>query len=86
MKFKKAMSDGEVNNAAYSRLMSDLDGIEASGMFDESNPMDEPNEGTTKMTGVSIEIKPMMAGEQTKEAPEIKDAPEEEDELGKLGL
>lgn len=86
MKFKKAMSDGEVNDAAYSRLMGDLDGIEAAGMFDDSDPMTDPNAGTKSMTGVSIEIKPMMDGAQTKEAPEIMDADKEDDELGKLGL
>ncbi len=83
---KKSMSDGDVNDFAWKKLMGDLDGIEAAGMFDEENPMEHPHEGVKEMNGVSIEIKPMMAGEQTKEAPEIMDEDEEKDELGKLGL
>lgn len=86
MKMRKAMSDGEVNNSAWDRIMGDLDGIEAHEMFDEKDPLHEPNEGTKPSMGVSIEIKPMMNGSQTKAAPEIMDADEEDDELGKLGL
>ncbi len=88
MKMKKALSDGEVNDTAYSRLMGDLDGIEASGMFDEG-PAGAPQNNTegVKMEtgGYSIHVKPMN-GEQTRDMPKIEDEDEEKDELGKLGL
>jgi len=88
MKMKKAMSDGEVNENAYSRLMGDLDGIEAAGMFDEdSSGAPQNNTDGIKMEagGYSIHVKPMN-GEQTKDMPKVEDVPEEDDELGKLGL
>ncbi len=88
MKMKKALSDGEVNDTAYSRLMGDLDGIEAHGMFDEG-PVGAPqaHEDGVKMEtgGYSIHVKPMN-GEQTRDMPKIEDEDEEKDELGKLGL
>lgn len=84
---KKVMSDGEVNEAAFGRLMGDLDGIEAEGMFNESDPMtgSEPSQ-IKKMEGVSVEIKPMMNGEQTKDAPEVEDEEKEKLKYGRLGL
>jgi len=86
MKFKKAMSDGEVNDSAYSRLMGDLDGIEAAGMFSDDNaPQDSTAGIKIETNGMSVHVKPMN-GEQTKDMPKIEDADEEDDELGKLGL
>lgn len=84
---KKVMSDGEVNEFAFKKLMGDLDGIEASGMFDESDPMTDPDAGTKPAAGgVSIEIRPMMDGAQTQEAPEVEDEDKEKLKYGKLGL
>lgn len=81
------MSDGDVNDFVWKKLMGDLDGIEAAGMFDDSDPLPHPNEGTKSQPGgVSIEIRPMMDGAQTKEAPKVMDHDKEDDELGKLGL
>jgi hypothetical protein len=74
------MSDGEVNSYVFKKLMGDLDDIEAEGMFSESNPLPEAHEGTKEVGGVSIEIKPIMAGAQTKEAPVIKTKEEDEEE------
>lgn len=83
---KKAMSDGEVNDYVANKMMGDLDGIEAHGMFDEHEPEAHPNEGTkVEAHGVSVHIKPMN-GEQTQDMPAIKDANPEDDELGELGL
>jgi len=89
MKPPKKMSDGEVNDFAFKKLVGDLDGIEAEGMFSEENPMPNPSEGTHSTTvtgpGYSIEIKNGMDGQQTKAMPEIKKAPEEDEEESELG-
>lgn len=82
----KAMSDGEVNDFAFKRLTGDLDKIEADGMFSDEAPQDAKPEGVKlEAGGYSIHVKPMN-GEQTKDMPKVEDAPEEDDELGKLGL
>lgn len=71
---KKAMSDGEVNDFAFKKLVGDLDGIEAEGMFNENDPMPNPSEGTHSTTvsgpGYSIEVKHGMGGQQTKAEPD----------------
>ena len=80
----KSMSDGEVNDFVFKKLMGDLDGIEAQGMFSDEAPQDAKPEGVKIETGgVSIHVKPMN-GEQTQDMPKIeKDEDEEEDmELG----
>lgn len=84
---KKAMSDGEVNDYVFDTLSGDLDDIEGKSMFSEDKaPEESPNEGVKmEAGGYSIHVKP-MAGEQVKDQPAIEDAPEEDDELGKLGL
>lgn len=88
-KENKKMSDGEVNDYAFKKLVGDLDGIEAKGMFDDENPMPSPSEGTHSTTvtgpGYSIEIKNGMDGQQTKASPVVKAAPEEDDEDSELG-
>jgi len=85
----KKMSDGEVNDFAFKKLVGDLDGIEAEGMFNEDKAETNPSEGTHSTTvtgpGYSIEVKQGMAGQQTKAAPEIKKAPEEDEEESELG-
>jgi len=80
----KSMSDGEVNDFVFKKLMGDLDGIEADGMFNEKNPVEHPNEGTkVEAHGVSVHIKPMN-GEQVQDEPEFKEEKEEEEgEFGK---
>jgi hypothetical protein len=75
----KKMSDGEVNDFAFKKLVGDLDGIEAEGMFNEKEPV-APQGGQLK-----IEITHSMAGQQTKALPEIKKAPKEDDEDAELG-
>jgi hypothetical protein len=78
----KSMSDGEVNDFAFKKLMGDMDGIEASGLFDEKESEDKlagDSKGVrVEAHGVSVHIKP-MAGEQVKDAPKVEAAPDEED-------
>jgi len=81
----KSMSDGEVNDFVFKKLMGDLDGIEAEGMFNESNPMEKPNEGTkVEAHGVSVHIKPMN-GEQTQDMPKMEDDDDADKRPVKLG-
>jgi hypothetical protein len=81
---QKSMSDGEVNDFVFKKLMGDLDEIEADGMFNESASEAKLEGGGGGAMGVTIEIKPVMAGEQTKQAPKVetKEEDEEEAELG----
>lgn len=84
-KKKKAMSDGEVNDFAFKRLMGDLDHIEADGMFSEDKaPQDSKPEGVKmEAGGYSIHVKP-MDGEQVKDMPKL--VPEDgEEPLDKFG-
>lgn len=82
----KSMSDGEVNDFVFKKLMGDLDGIEAEGMFNEKDPMEKPNEGTkVEAHGVSVHIKP-MAGEQTEDMPAIEEDDDADEGPDKLGL
>jgi hypothetical protein len=80
----KSMSDGEVNDFVFKKLMGDLDHIEAEGMFNESTPMEHPNEGTkVEAHGVSVHIKPMN-GEQVQDKPSFTEEKEEQEgEFGK---
>jgi hypothetical protein len=83
---KKAMSDGEVNDYVSKKMMDDLDGVEADVLFDEEAPQDAKPEGVkVEAGGYSVHVKPMN-GEQVKDMPKVEDVPEEDDELGKLGL
>lgn len=82
---KKVMSDGEVNERAFSQIMGDLDGIEAEGMFGEGKaPQDASPEGVKmEAGGYSIHLKP-MEGEQVKDMPKL--VPEDDEEpLDKFG-
>jgi hypothetical protein len=89
---KKAMSDGEVNDFAFKKLVGDLDGIEADGMFNteknESSP-DSQSEGphATSITGpgYTIEVKHNMDGQQTRAEPLEEDESDEDSDLKKLG-
>lgn len=81
---KKALSDGEVNDYAWKNLTGDLDKIEADGMFNESDPLPEPNAGTkVEAHGVSVHIKPMN-GEQVQDRPDFKE--KEMEKEGEFGL
>jgi hypothetical protein len=84
---KKPMSDGEVNDYVANKMMGDLDGIEAHGLFDEQDNPTSDTHGDVKIEahGVSVAIKPMN-GEQTKTQPVVEDVDESEDDLGKYGL
>lgn len=86
---KKALSDGEVNDFAFKKLVGDLDGIEAAGMFNSNDPQPASQEstGSTMVTGpgYSIEIKHNMDGQQTKAEPIEEDEPDEDSDLKKLG-
>lgn len=85
---KKAMSDGEVNDFAFKKLVGDLDGIEAEGMFNsnDAQPAAKASTGATTVTGpgYSIEIKHNMDGQQTKAEPREEDEPKEDSKLTKL--
>lgn len=75
----KSMSDGEVNDFVFKKLMGDMDHIEASGMFDEEKPEAAPNEGTkVQAHGVSVHIKP-MDGEQVQDKPSFTEEKEEQE-------
>jgi len=84
----KRMSDGEVGDFAFKKLIGDLDGIEAKRMFDEDDdtsmdmgPGDDSSHSTTmKGPGYTIEVKHGMEGKQTKEEPMPMDKMDEEDE------
>lgn len=82
------MSDGEVNDFAFKRLVGDLDGIEADGMFNDndSQPSSQASTGSTTVSGpgYSIEIKHNMDGQQTKAEPMEEDEPDEDSDLKKL--
>jgi len=83
----KSMSDGEVNDFVFKKLMGDLDGIEAKGMFDEGMPEESlagDHDGTkVEAHGVSVHIKPMN-GEQVQDKPDFKE--EKEEKEGEFGL
>lgn len=80
----KSMSDGEVNDFVFKKLMGDMDHIEAAGIFDEEKPEASPNEGTkVEAHGVSVHIKP-MDGEQVQDKPSFTEEKEEQEgEFGK---
>lgn len=81
----KAMSDGEVNDFVFKKLMGDLDGIEAKGMFSDEAPQDAKPDGVKmEAGGYSIHVKPMN-GEQTQDMPKVEKDEDEEDDM-KLGL
>lgn len=82
----KSMSDNDVNDFVFKKLMGDMDGIEASNIFAENDePAADPHQDGTKIetAGMSIHIKP-MAGQQTKDMPKIEEDDDEEDM--KLGM
>lgn len=76
------MSDGEVNDFAFKKLIGDLGGIEAEGLFkeDAGSVAQAPSGGSLK-----IEITHSMDGQQTKAKPVIEDEPEEDRKPSKLG-
>lgn len=81
---KKPLSDGEVNDHAWRKITGDLDTIEASSMFDEKDPLPEPNAGTkVEAHGVSVHIKPMN-GEQVQDKPSFEE--KEIEKEGEFGL
>lgn len=70
----KRMSDGEVGDFAFKKLIGDLDGIEAERMFNDedekSMDMGPGNHSTTmKGPGYTIEVTHGMEGKQTKDQP-----------------
>ena len=80
-KRNKAMSDGEVNDFAFKKLIGDLGGIEAEGLFKEDAPAAPSGGGGS----LKIEITHSMDGQQTKSKPVIEDEPEEDRKPSKLG-
>jgi len=82
----KSMSDGEVNEYAFKKLMGDMDHIEASGMFDEheseENLAGDHKGVKVEAHGVSVHINPMK-GEQTQDRPAFTE--EKEEEEGEFG-
>jgi hypothetical protein len=87
MKMDKSMSDGDVQEYAYKKLMGDLDPIESSSVFSESDePSKDASDGVTITAhGVNVNIKP-MAGEQTKEMPKEEKDDDADKRPVKLGL
>lgn len=79
---QKAMSDGEVNDFAFKKLIGDLGGIEADSLFKED---DAPSTSTPSGGTLKISIEHSMDGQQTKAKPVIEDEPEEDRKPSKLG-
>ncbi len=74
------MTDDEVQDYVYQKLFGDMDGLESKALFDEEDPESAglpamPEEPKGGMSGVSVEVKPLMAA-----ADEGKPEEEEEDE------
>ena len=82
MKKEKAMSDGEVNDFAFKKLIGDLGGIEAEGLFKEEEPESAVEGGNGQL---KIEITHSMGGAQTKELPKVMKAPDDDDDEAELG-
>ena len=61
----KRMSDDEIADAAYQRIFGDLDGIRSGSMFGKGEEGDvegvSANAEPAGISGVSVEIKPLMA-------------------------
>lgn len=82
---KKRMSDEDVTDTAWGKMMGDLDGIEADSMFSEDKaPQDSTDGIKMEANGMSIHVKPMN-GEQTEDMPKVMDDEDREDDK-KLGL
>lgn len=61
----RRLTDDEIMDYSYNKLFGDLDGIRSGSMFSQDAGAVEgaaPNAGTPGMGGVSIEVKPLMAG------------------------
>lgn len=63
----KRLSDEEIQKYAYGKVVGDIDGIEAHDMFDDDDAPTATEGVPSTAQGVSIEIKPLMAAEKTKE-------------------
>lgn len=84
----KPMDDDEIMDMAYNRLFGDLDGIRAGSMFSDKTEGAVPNAGTPGIEGVSVEIKPLMAGAAEGEKKDDLDGnldEEDEDRLKGIG-
>lgn len=82
----KKLSDDEIEDYTFNKLFGDLDGIRSGSMFSDEGSATEgaaENAGKPGMSGVSIEIKPLMAAAVEGEKPEDDD--EDEDKLKGIG-
>lgn len=78
----RKMSDDEVMDYTYNKLFGDLDRIESGSMFgtkESDTQGTAPNAGTAGMEGISITVKPLMAGASESERPPEGGEPEPED-------
>lgn len=90
----RKLTDDEVMDYTFNKLFGDLDGIRSGAQFNQegegrSTQTDvAQNAGTPGMEGVSIEVKPLMAGAAESGRPPESGEPEpanpEEDEADRL--
>lgn len=80
----RRMSDDEIMDYTYNKLFGDLDRIESGSMYspdEEATQGAAETAGTPGIEGVSIIVKPVMAGAQEGGKPDdIKGMPDEEEE------
>lgn len=80
----KRMTDDEIMDETYNRLFGDLDQMRSGSMFNDDDgdfkpPV--PNAESSGISGVSVEIKPLMDGAQEGAKPDdIKGMPDEEED------
>jgi hypothetical protein len=81
----KRMSEDEIMDYVYNKVFGDLDNLEGASRFNEESPLDgiPENAKPEGISGVSVEIKPLMAA--AKEGPKEEDE-EDEDDDGLKGI
>lgn len=90
----KRMNDDEVMDYVYSKIMGDMDGIEAKNLFDdeetglESGTADNAEPASDNSGGIEITVKPIMksAVEGGKPTDANRDGGEEEDDDDLKGI
>jgi hypothetical protein len=86
----KKMKDDEIMDYTYNKLFGDLDGIESGSMFSDEKDATQgaaENAGPPGVEGISLTIKPLMAGaaEGGRDPEGGKPEDEEEDKLKGIG-
>ncbi len=82
----RKMTDDEVMDYTYNKLFGDLDNIESGSMFGDKESDTQgatPNAGTPGLEGISLTIKPLMAGaaESGRDPESGKPEPEDTEEI-----